>query len=115
VNDSTSADEGGTPSLADQRPDGLWWQEGLLRAAARFSRTPGRSATLVLRRRPGLVARARAVADDLDVDGTVVIEAGGPAITLVAGRGPAAPPLARWIRRLVPVARSTARVRADRP
>src|SRR5262245_55011774 len=68
VDRSGAANQGETPWLALQRPDGLWWPEALLRAADHFSKTRGRAATLVLRRRPGLVARARAVADELDVE-----------------------------------------------
>src|SRR4030095_9528512 len=112
---STSLNEDEAPSRPDQRPERLWWQETLLRAAARVSLASGRAAPLVLRRSPGLVARARAVADEVDVDGTVLVEAAGPTISL-AGRGlPMPRPSPRSSRRLAPLPRTTARVRADCP
>ena len=91
MRDSTKAEWMEAPSLADERPDELWWPAALLGAAARFGQRPGRSATLVLRARPGLVARARAIAGRLDVESAVTIEAAGPTISLTPGRRPTAP------------------------
>jgi hypothetical protein len=115
VDSSSSANAPEIPPLATRRPDGFWWQELLLRAAARFGRTPGRSATLVLRRRPGLVARARVVADELDVDSTIEIGPAGPTISMQPRRRPTAPPSPPSIGRLDPVATSIARLRLEHP
>src|SRR5439155_5973204 len=65
MNHSVTPDQPGVSSAAGPAPDELWWQQALLAAAARFASAPDRSATLLLRRRPGLVDRARAVAAEL--------------------------------------------------
>ncbi|HEY3109743.1 MAG TPA: hypothetical protein VGL23_13365 [Chloroflexota bacterium] len=80
MNHSVTPDQQGVSPGLEPSPSALWWQEALLVAAARFARAPGRRASLVLLRRPGLVARARAVADRLGVGSQVAIGAAGPLV-----------------------------------
>ena len=85
MNHSVTPDQAGVTTRLAASPETLWWQEAVLGAAACFARAPGRRATLVLRRRPGLVERARAVAARLDVGSRIAIEAAGPVVTFRSG------------------------------
>src|SRR5262249_17418800 len=80
MNHSPTPDQPGVWTHAETSQGALWWQETLLIAAARFARAPARRASLLVPRRPGLAARAGAVADWLGVGSQVAIGAAGPIV-----------------------------------